>query len=106
MPAPIWPMPASRWAMPVLMTGAMPVSTTSRASIPVGVPLKPSDGRPYAAFFASVIRSIRRVNAIASAGVPPTKRTIAGAAAMAKPPMPNVSVMALSPRSGFASAGP
>jgi hypothetical protein len=37
--------------------------------------------------------------------VPPTKPTMAGAAAMAKPPIPAVSVMALSPRSGFASAG-
>src|SRR5439155_21532821 len=32
-PAPIWPTPASRWAIPVLITGAMPVSTTRRASI-------------------------------------------------------------------------
>ena len=37
-PAPIWPTPAWRWAMPVLMTGAIPESTTRRASIPVGRP--------------------------------------------------------------------
>ena len=40
MPAPIWPMPGSRWAMPVLMTGKIPVSTTLRASMPAGVPAK------------------------------------------------------------------
>ena len=46
------------------------------------------------------------VFAIASAGVPPTNCTIAGAAAMAKPPMPAVSVIAESPRSRAASCGP
>ena len=40
----------------------------------------------------------------ASLGVPPTKRMMAGAVAIAKPPMPAVSVMVLSPRSGLASA--
>ena len=38
MPAPIWPTPGSLCAMPVLMTGSMPVSTTRRASMPAGVP--------------------------------------------------------------------
>src|SRR5262249_35003084 len=33
-PAPIWPTPASRWAMPLLMTGSTPQSTTLRASMP------------------------------------------------------------------------
>jgi len=37
MPAPIWPTPASRWAIPVLMTGTMPVSTTVRTSTSAGV---------------------------------------------------------------------
>src|SRR4029453_13908550 len=44
MPAPIWPTPGSRWAMPVLITGWVPLSTTRRTSIPVGVPAKPSAG--------------------------------------------------------------
>ena len=43
-PAPIWPTPGSRWAMPVLTSGRMPVCTTSRQSIPGGVPRKPSAG--------------------------------------------------------------
>src|ERR671910_594264 len=47
-----------------------------------------------------------RVAATASSGVPPTKRTIAGAAAMAIPPMPMVSVMVESPMSRLASSGP
>ena len=37
---------------------------------------------------------------------PPTNCTMAGAAAMANPPMPAVSVMAESPMSGLASSGP
>src|SRR5262249_41497140 len=39
-PAPTWPTPGSRWAMPVLMVGASPVSTTRRMSMPVGTPAK------------------------------------------------------------------
>ena len=54
----------------------------------------------------SVISCIRRVVASASGTVPPTKRTIAGAVAIAKPPMPAVSVIAESPMSGLASSGP
>src|SRR5262252_5810511 len=46
MPAPTWPTPASRWAMPVLKMGAIPLSTTRRASMPVGVPAKPRAGMP------------------------------------------------------------
>src|SRR5712692_1154165 len=106
MPAPIWPMPASRWAMPVLITGWTPLSTTRRASMAVGVPAKPRAGIPKSALRASVMPYIRCVYPMASSGVPPTKRTMAGAAAMAKPPMPMVSVMALSPRSGLASGRP
>src|SRR5437763_945370 len=43
-PAPTWPTPASRCAMPVLISGRIPVSTTRRTSIPVGVPRKSSAG--------------------------------------------------------------
>src|ERR1700686_3577161 len=39
-PAPIWPTPARREAMPVLIWGRMPVWSTIRTSIPVGVPRK------------------------------------------------------------------
>src|ERR1700740_1307103 len=45
MPAPIWPMPAFWWAMPVLMIGSTPESATRRASMPAGVPPKLSAGR-------------------------------------------------------------
>ncbi len=45
-----------------------------------------------------------RVVASASGTAPPTNRTIAGAAAIANPPIPAVSVMAESPMSGFASS--
>ena len=53
-----------------------------------------------------MISYIVRVARSASGTSPPTKRTIAGAAAIAKPPMPAVSVMAESPMSGLASSGP
>ena len=56
--------------------------------MPVGVPRKSSTGIWYAGFSASVISYISRVASIASATSPPTNRTIAGAAAIAKPPMP------------------
>ena len=49
---------------------------------------------------------IARVASSASSAPPPTKRTIAGAAAIAKPPSPTVSVIVLSPMSGLASSGP
>ena len=42
---------------------------------------------------------------MASSTVPPTSGTIAGAAAMAKPPMPYVSVIAASPMSRPESSG-
>jgi len=41
---------------------------------------------------------------MASRGVPPMKVTKAGAVAIAKPPIPDVSVITLSPISGHASA--
>src|SRR4029078_5159161 len=43
-PAPTWPTPASLCAMPVLMTGAIPVSTTRRMSMPLGTPEKSNAG--------------------------------------------------------------
>jgi hypothetical protein len=53
-----------------------------------------------------VISYIRAVVRRAYAASPPTRRTIAGAAAIAKPPRPPVSVIAESPMSGLASSGP
>ena len=103
-PAPIWPTPGSLCAMPVLITGRMPVSTTRRASMHAGVPAKSSAGSVKALLRRRVMWVIASVLASASCGVPPTNLTIAGAAAMAKPPTPAVSVIALSPRSGAASA--
>ena len=55
---------------------------------------------------STVISYISMVARTASCGEPPMKVTIAGAAAMAKPPMPMVSVIVLSPMSGLASSGP
>ena len=104
MPAPICPTPASRCAIPVLMIGNTPESATSRASIPAGVPPKFNGGNVNAGLVPRVIVSIRRLFAVASAGVPPTNWTMAGEAAIAKPPSPFVSVIAESPRSAAASA--
>ena len=74
--------------------------------MPDGLPAKFSGGSGKAGCDASVIRRIERLAASASAGVPPTKVVIDGEAAMAKPPMPSVSVIAESPMSGLASSGP
>src|SRR3972149_820055 len=59
MPAPIWPTPASRWAMPVLMTGWTPVSTTRRTSMPGGGP-----GMPAVAGQREAIHLAREVQGI------------------------------------------
>ena len=50
MPAPICPTPAWRCAIPVLMIGSTPESTTSRASMPAGVPPKFNGGNVNAGF--------------------------------------------------------
>ncbi len=86
------------------MRGVMPNSTTLRRSMPVGVPRKSRIGMVKYLLSAKVISYISSVAFMASFGEPPTKVTIAGAVAMAKPPMPAVSVIALSPMSGFASS--
>ena len=65
-----------------------------------------SAGSVKAGCVPSVIDRMRRLFSVASAGVPPTNCTIAGAAAIAKPPTPAVSVIALSPRSAAASSTP
>lgn len=92
--------------MPVLICGRMPVRTTLVTSMPVGAPRKSSTGIAYIGCSPTVISYIRRDAASASDTSPPTKRTIAGAAAIEKPPRPAVSVMAESPMSGLASSGP
>ena len=74
--------------------------------MPTGVPRNSSAGTANSGCSASVISYIRRVAASADAAVPPTSLTIAGAAAIANPPRPPVSVIAESPMSGFASCGP
>jgi len=73
-----------------------------RTSIPVGVPRK-SSAQPVRRALAELISYMSRVYSSASAGVPPTNWTTAGAPPIAKPPRPAVSVMALSPMSGLAS---
>ena len=75
-------------------------------SMPVGVPWNSSTGTVQRGFSARVISCMRRVVARASGTEPPTRRTIAGAVAIAKPPMPAVSVIAESPMSALASSGP
>ena len=74
------------------------------STCPAGVPAKSMAGSVSAPLRPSVMWAISSVLAIASCGLPPTNCTIAGDAAMAKPPTPAVSVIALSPRSGAASA--
>ena len=63
-------------------------------------------GMAQAGFSPTQRSYIRRVVASASGTDPPTNRTIAGAVAIAKPPIPAVSVIAESPMSGLASSGP
>ena len=72
--------------------------------MPVGVPRKSRYGMVKYLCSATVISYISRVAFIASWGVPLTKVTMAGAVAMANPPMPAVSVMVLSPMSPAASS--
>ncbi len=90
--------------MPVLMTGAMLVSTTLRISMPVGTPRKSSEGSVHSGFSPAVISYIVRVKFNASIADPaPTNPATAGEAAIANPPRPIVSMMVESPMSGFAS---
>ena len=74
--------------------------------MPAAVGPKFSAGNVNAGLVPIVIDCIRRLFSVASAGVPPTNLTMAGAAAMANPPTPAVSVIALSPRSAAASFTP
>ena len=91
--------------MPVLMIGSTPgIDHQPGRRCPAGVPPKFNGGSVNAGLLPSVIDSIRRLLAVASAGVPPTNWTIAGEAAIAKPPRPLVSVIAESPRSAAASS--
>src|SRR6266545_482305 len=89
------------------MSGVMPVSTTLRMSMPTGAPRSSRVGIRKCACSPRQISAISSVTAMASCMPPaPTKPATAGEAAMAKPPRPTVSTMALSPRSGLASSGP
>src|SRR5213593_2291278 len=104
-PAPIWPVPALRPAMPVLINGVTPSSTTRRTSIPAGAPRSSSVGILKCGCSPTQISSISPVAAIASRMPPaPTNRATEGEAAMAPPPSPIVSTIALSPMSGLASS--
>src|SRR4029079_17440538 len=57
-PAPTWPTPGWRWAMPVLMVGASPVSTTNLMSMPVGTPAPSSGGIVPSGLLSTVISTI------------------------------------------------
>src|SRR5262245_42490556 len=61
MPAPIWPTPASRWAIPVVSTGRIPVSTTLRRSMPAGAAAKSRFGSDITGLRAQVTWYISRV---------------------------------------------
>src|SRR6185503_11965495 len=61
MPAPTWPMPALRCAMPVLIAGAMPVSRTRRMSMPAATPAKSSAGICHFGLRAAAISPIARL---------------------------------------------
>ena len=74
--------------MPVLTAGNNPVDTTRVASMPVGAPRKSMDAIWRWGLSASVISYIDVVFSTASDAEPPTKRTMAGAHAITKPPMP------------------
>src|SRR5881409_2339008 len=77
-PAPIWPTPARRLAIPVLMAGVMEVSTTSRASTPTGLPRSSRAGMRKCGCSPAQISRISAVIAAASAVPPaPMKRAIA-----------------------------
>ena len=60
-PAPIWPTPASRCAMPLLITGSTPQSTTLRASMPAADAAKSSGGNVNVGLTPSVIARMRRL---------------------------------------------
>ena len=91
--------------MPVLMAGAMRVSTTRRASMPTGAPPNSSAGMVHCGCRAAAISLIARVVATASRKPPaPTNPATAGAAAMENAPRPIASRIAESPMSGLASA--
>jgi hypothetical protein len=65
-PAPIWPTPGSREAMPVLMIGVIDVSTTLRISIPSGAPWKSQVGIGRLGLLRTVISAIASLVARAS----------------------------------------
>ncbi|MNT53462.1 hypothetical protein D3C72_1905490 [compost metagenome] len=74
--------------MAVLITGRMPLAATLVISIAVGMPINESSGMVTFGFSPRVISRICREKSMASSTVPPTSATIAGAVAIANPPMP------------------
>lgn len=79
---------------------------TATASMAIGAPRNSRIGTCRVGCSPRVISYMVRVVVSAKSTSPPTRRTIAGAVAMTKPPMPAVSVIAESPMSGLASSGP
>src|SRR3954447_979071 len=70
-PPPMTPTPASRWAIPVSISGRTPVSTTLRTSMPTGVPRKPRAGIRKWSLSAQVMSYIVRVARTASSALVP-----------------------------------
>ncbi len=88
-----------------MITGVIPVSTTLRASIPKQAPLKFHVGIAKLGFSPIQISVISLLICNASSNPPvPTNLVTAGAAIIAIPPTPIVSVIAESPISVFASS--
>ena len=87
------------------MIGVIPNSTTLRISIPKQVPWKSQVGIENVGLCPSQIFAISFEVANASSKPPaPTNRVTPGAATIAIAPTPTVSVIALSPTSGFPSS--
>ncbi len=98
-PAPICPILASLWAIPVLMSGVMPVSTTRRMSSPRHAPGNPAPGSAIAYCVQGKFPPSLQIP-LWPLPPAPTKRVTPGAAIIAAPPNTKGSVIALSPISG------
>ncbi len=82
------PDPRSLWAIPVLMSGVMPVSTTRRCLAPGTPPGNPSRGSATAYSFKVNFRHLFRYRSGRFHATAPTKRVTPGAAIIAAPPIP------------------
>ena len=88
MPARSYRMPASLWAMAVLIAGRIPLLPTRVISIAVGTPINPSSGIVTLGFHRGDFTHLAgEIDGLVHRSTP-TSATMAGAVAIAKPPMP------------------